>query len=416
VLPKFYQAKTIVKQKHLPKRQVLKMPKKQPHKRSNIATQEKKAASTKNDYEEFLAKREKRNSSQKDFKERNKKIKVAADKAGVARLPDIVAKEAKKKSNQTAQEKRMAHSGKLRIVEVDNVGMKGSLLVDPVPHYMMLQMLVHCFSSEFQSQYDTRKTKIDLPKGNSQNHRVDACGDKVDSSKGASYYMLNWNNSKPLIRPSLTENRWENNTTMSVSGITVIDSLGKLLSTALKAQVGGEKDFQFAPGFVSTRGAAHQELHVDSPVAYQAKEGNGGYILHMPLTTEGLTLRIANLDDGIQAQMNGPLTGEEIKGDLPADIMIHDFFYHVPFGKALLLPERQWHAGFYGKSNNLRFHAVFFRGEFEAASLMLLEQSLRTNYPTANIRGDLDLHEIKSDDVLGESITAQSTQHTTHYV
>jgi hypothetical protein len=87
------------------------MPKNQPPKRSNISTQEKKAASRKQDYDEFLAKREKRNSSQKDFKGRSKAIKDIADTAGVARLPDSPAKEAKKKINQMAQEKRMAHSG-----------------------------------------------------------------------------------------------------------------------------------------------------------------------------------------------------------------------------------------------------------------------------------------------------------------
>ena len=99
--------------------------------------------------------------------------------------------------------------------------------------------------------------------------------------------------------------------------------------------------FRFNLGFVSTRSATYQEFHIDTPLAYKVEEGNGSYILHMPLSVEGLTLRVANLDDGVQAQINRPLAGEKIKGDLPTSVEIHAFFYHVPFGKALFMPERQ---------------------------------------------------------------------------
>ena len=93
---------------------------------------------------------------------------------------------------------------------------------------------------------------------------------------------------------------------MSVSNGIAIDSLGKLRSTALRKQLGCDDEFTFSPGFVTTKGAAHQELHVDSPDAYQVKKGKGSYILHLPLSVEGLTLRVANLRNQVQAQLDGP--------------------------------------------------------------------------------------------------------------
>ena len=136
----------------------------------------------------------------------------------------------------------------------------------------------------------------------------------------------------------------------------------------------------------------------------------------MPLSTEGLTLRIANLDEQVQAQVDGPLAGEPITGDLPSSVEIQDFFYHVPFGKALLMSERQWHAGHYGKEDNLRFHAVFHRDLLDPASLLLLAPVLQNNYPNAVIKSTLKLSDIKADDVLDSSTNNQSKQHTTHYI
>ena len=49
----------------------------------------------------------------------------------------------KKEQNRISQEKRMAQQGKMRLVEVEEKGMKGSYLIDPVPHYLLIQLLIH---------------------------------------------------------------------------------------------------------------------------------------------------------------------------------------------------------------------------------------------------------------------------------
>ena len=245
---------------------------------------------------------------------------------------------------------------------------------------------------------------------------MDAAGTRVSKAQGASYYMLNWQNSKPSANPTLSDNRWENNTLMSGSGVMTLDSFGKLLTQALMKVLGSTDDFVFLPGFVSTRKAAHQELHVDSPVAFQVKKGNGSYILHMPLSVEGLTLRIGNLDDQVASQLEKPLAGYQRSGTTPSSIHVHDFFYHVPFGQALLLPEAQWHAGHYGKEDNLRFHAVLKRGIIETASLLLLGPVLENNYPGSTVEYTLDLSKNDPVSVVDSSTTKRHKQHTTCYI
>jgi hypothetical protein len=310
----------------------------------------------------------------------------------------------------------MAHLGKMRLVGLDCDGMRGSFLVDPIPHYIMILLLCHCYSEEFWNKYNAHSKKIDLPKETGGNQRIDAAGASVMKTKGASYYMLNWMISKPSANPNLADHRWEDNPMMSVSGGYAFDSFGVLLSRALMKELDSEEEFRFFPGFVTTRGAAHQELHVDSPLAFQVKKGNASYILHMPLSIEGLTLRIANLDDQVQAQLDGPLATQVITGDLPTTVHINDFFYHVPFGKALLIPETQWHGGHYGRENNLRFHAVLQRNMLETSSLLLLAPVLTNNYPAATITSTLNLKDIDAEEVVNSSATQQSKQHTTHYI
>ena len=144
----------------------------------------------KKDYDEFRATHEQCNNDQKRYKQSNLVIKKIADAAGVARLPDEKAAAARKESNKIAQDKRMVHLGKIRLVKVDNNLMEGSFLVEPVPHYMMIMLLVHCFSEEFWSKYNVRKQTIDLLKGKGTNKRVDASGKEVEITQGASYYML----------------------------------------------------------------------------------------------------------------------------------------------------------------------------------------------------------------------------------
>ena len=392
------------------------VPKKKGPGRTKVSTKEKTAVELKMEHDKTRAIREKKNLDQIKFKNKTKVYKDIADKAEMVRQPDAAAVAAKKKSNMISHEKRMAQNGKMRVVKVESDKMMGSFLVDPVPHYIIIQLLCHCYSEEFWNRYNANSRKIDLPKERGGNQRVDAAGDTVPKASGASYYMLNWMISKASMQTNLADHRWEDNPMMSVSGGYAFDSFGVLLSRALMQALNSEQEFRFFPGFVTTRGAAHQELHVDSPLAFQVKVDKASYILHMPLSVEGLTLRVANLDEQVQAQINLPLAGKEITGDLPTSVHVHDFFYHVPFGKALLMPEKQWHGGHYGKENNLRFHAVLQRDMLQTSSLLLLGPVLKNNYPSATITSMLDLKAIDADEVVSLSATKDSKQHTTHYI
>ena len=222
--------------------------------------------------------------------------------------------------------------------------------------------------------------------------------------------------SKGSANPTLSDNRWENNPVMSVSGMYTLDTIGKLISNALMNVLGRSEEFTFYPGFVTTRSAAHQELHVDSSHAFKVEAGKGSYILHMPLSVEGLSLRIANLDDDLQAQLQGPLSGVGLSGDIPPTIHVNDFFYHVPFGQALLMPETQWHAGHYGKKDNLRFHAVLRCGLIETSSLLLLAPVLDNNFPEVTIKYKLDLNSNLAENVVTSSTTSRDKQVATYYI
>ena len=119
-------------------------PKKKGPARTKVSTKEKTAGELKKEHDKTQAIRDKKNLDQIKFKTKNNAYKQIADKAGLARLPDEAAVAAKKKSNMISQEKRMAQMGKMRVVKVDSDQMRGSFLVDPVPHYIIIQLLCHC--------------------------------------------------------------------------------------------------------------------------------------------------------------------------------------------------------------------------------------------------------------------------------
>ena len=298
--------------------------------RTKVATKERTAKELEEGHNKIQAARVKKNINQKAYKEREK---IKRENEGTVKVPspnDEKYLAIKKESNRIAQEKRMAQQGRMCLVKVDKNLMDGAFLLDPVPHYMMILLLTHCFSKEFWSKYNARKQSINLPRKKGTNFRVDAVGEEVGKSHGASYYMLNWLASSPSADPTLTDNRWENNPVMSVSGVIAIDSLGKLLSKSLKNELNSADEFTFFPGFVSTKSAAHQELHVDSTIAYKEKNKEGSYILHMPLSVEGLTLWIANLSDGTQELVSRLLGGKELTGNLPSTVEIDDFItFHL---------------------------------------------------------------------------------------
>ncbi len=79
-----------------------------------------------------------KNQNQKNYMERKKLLEE--EKGGSEKVQLV---KTKKEQNRISQEKRMAQQGKMRLVEVEEKGMKGLYLIDPVPHYLLIQLLIH---------------------------------------------------------------------------------------------------------------------------------------------------------------------------------------------------------------------------------------------------------------------------------
>ena len=87
------------------------------------------------------------------------------------------------------------------------------------------------------------------------------------------------------------------------------------------------EDFKVFPGFVFTKQAYHQHMHLDENSKHPI------FIVHFPLCRDGLFLRIAKSKNDRNFQA-----------------------IHVPFGSFLVLPASVYHSGVYGKSGNYRLH------------------------------------------------------------
>ena len=107
------------------------------------------------EHNKIQAKCDMKNKNQQAYKERKKVLKEKEGTAGVACLTNKNLLAIKKESNRIAQEIRMAQQGWMQLIKVDDNLMKCTFLLDPVPHYMMILSLTHCYSKEF---WRSRKT------------------------------------------------------------------------------------------------------------------------------------------------------------------------------------------------------------------------------------------------------------------
>ena len=71
-----------------------------------------------------------KNQNQKNYMGRKKLLEE--EKGGSEKVQLV---KTKKEQNRISQGKRMAQQGKMRLVEVEEKGMKGLYLLDPVPHF-----------------------------------------------------------------------------------------------------------------------------------------------------------------------------------------------------------------------------------------------------------------------------------------
>ena len=103
-------------------------------------------------------------------------------------------------------------------------------------------------------------------------------------------------------------------------------------------------------------------------------QNNTALIYHIPLSKEGLQLRLASVD-----------------------LVDNEYCYtekmiHVPFGDCLLLPSTLLHSGHYGSRDNLRLHGVLSTGPWVFTMLGYLKAFIKHRYNKAKI-GDLKLTE-----------------------
>ena len=101
----------------------------------------------------------------------------------------------------------------------------------------------------------------------------------------------------------------------------------------------------------------HQELHLDNCAKNDVRaSGNNidlktAFILHVPLSEEGLMLRVPNPETIKQ------LESKDKHGNWTYNTLKEDFVF-VPIGEALILRDDIYHAGNYGSEGNIRFHAM----------------------------------------------------------
>ena len=105
-------------------------------------------------------------------------------------------------------------------------------------------------------------------------------------------------------------------------------------------------------GFLRNKESGHhQKLHLNNSVKLtekQIRNKNVAYIVHLPLSYEGLMLRVPDPKR---------LSSVIILNKKKYNTNLNDFIY-VPLGEALILREDIYHAGNYGSVGNTRFHAM----------------------------------------------------------
>jgi hypothetical protein len=148
--------------------------------RTKVTTKLRQAAAIEEEFRKYEDHRRLKNVSQKTYRERNK------DESKMS--PEEI-KTAKRDGNRISYQRRKAQLGKIVMVSANDSRLSGAFLLDPIPHGIMIQMLIHCFSDEFNREYNAGKVSIDLQR-DGDNKPVDASGDLVPSTGGADYYML----------------------------------------------------------------------------------------------------------------------------------------------------------------------------------------------------------------------------------
>ena len=118
-----------------------------------------------------------------------------------------------------------------------------------------------------------------------------------------------------------------------------------------------DENFEYhKPGVVLTTFPQHQELHLDDEDVYDNKKKKGvvTYIYHVPLCSEGLQMRVAEL---------------KLEG---SKVILKEKMIHIDYGDALILPPNIPHSGHYGNRGNLRLHGIISTHHWTGSHLLKL--------------------------------------------
>lgn len=214
-------------------------------------------------------------------------------------------------------------------------GLIGSFSIPVVPYHDLFYLLL----------------LFKLPNFHVMKEEVKDSGMKTTNGGALSYYMYDWQDDQVC-----SPDRYLSNKYLAQGDTIFLHSFGMKLKQSLVDAVNREssvnlqlKDLYYHPGIVKTNKPFHQKLHQDS-------RNLDSYILHLPLSREGLHLRIGWFDDELKiAKQN---------------------FIFVPFGTAILLKSSVWHAGTYGSRGNIRFHSVISKGIWEGGSLIYMKDNI----------------------------------------
>jgi hypothetical protein len=158
---------------------------------------------------------------------------------------------------------------------------------------------------------------------------------ELSSMKTCYYTQLHWK--KGVGHNShLNESDWKDNPLLDPTASLLLDAYMASLSNALSTATQWKVQYKTLCSVIETGKAGHQAPHIDDKGCLEKEVHFRPFILHHPLCEEGSSLQIW----------------------LPNNKGSHSpTLIHIPFGTALLLRGDVYHAGSYGSTGNLRFHA-----------------------------------------------------------
>lgn len=229
--------------------------------------------------------------------------------------------------------KKNLTTGIIELESFDEDGMRYETM--DIPYGIMSHMILQFKTNEFITKFKKKKNPISQGVFESRS-----------SEQKSTYWMLN------NTEVNVENFDWSKATALNVQERIAIGGIISMIQKALFEKIGIEyKDVK--PGFVTTGEASHQLLHVNSKRAFANNVvGTCSMILHVPLSSEGLWLRLGLVVNGI----------------------FNEKIIFVPFGKGIMLPMYQYHAEHYGKKGNIRFHCIFSVDRWESNELGILRK------------------------------------------